>query len=187
MELTITNELMDFMTADLPKLPTIPKMDTVTSNKMISNSWNTIKLHAVDDIENTKENNKLKGRVLIVDDNDTLRELLAESVSDYGIYIETAINGIDALEKIQETQFDVMITDLQMPLMNGEQLVKELRNKAKQNSLNIPKIVVLTGSVDSSSTNNDIKEQSVFSLCDAHLQKPYETYQLYNLLEGFLQ
>jgi len=82
-----------------------------------------------------------KGRVLIIDDEPGVRDLLSETLSGIGGY-ETVIatDGLDGIEKIRASEFDVIFTDLAMPRLNGMDFLK----KCKDIDVKTP-IVVLTG------------------------------------------
>jgi len=64
--------------------------------------------------------------VLSVDDDGELRELLHELICQMGHASVTAADGVDALEKMEEKQFDIVITDINMPRLNGVGLIKRL-------------------------------------------------------------
>ena len=64
--------------------------------------------------------------MLSVDDDGELRELLHELICQMGHASVTAADGIDALEKMEEKQFDIVITDINMPRLNGVGLIKRI-------------------------------------------------------------
>ena len=64
--------------------------------------------------------------VLSVDDDGDLRDLLHELISDMGLISVTAVDGMDALQKMAEEQFDIVITDINMPRLNGIGLIKRI-------------------------------------------------------------
>ena len=64
--------------------------------------------------------------MLSVDDDGELRELLHELICQMGHASVTATDGVDALEKMEEKQFDIVITDINMPRLNGVGLIKRL-------------------------------------------------------------
>ena len=66
-------------------------------------------------------------RVLVVDDEQLVRDLLVSYLNSLGFVVETAQDGLEGLEKYTEGDFDLVITDLSMPNMDGIELVKELR------------------------------------------------------------
>jgi response regulator RpfG family c-di-GMP phosphodiesterase len=86
-------------------------------------------------------------KILIVDDDDLIRKILSKYLRDKGYFIETADNGKMALDKLNLDSFDLVLTDLRMPLMGGRELLKAMSEQYPE----IPKIV-LTGH----GTNEDI-------------------------------
>src|SRR5213593_1679832 len=85
-----------------------------------------------------------KGRVLIVDDEDQLREAYAEMLRDAGYEVETAGNSavaIDVLDLLKRSELDVVLSDIQMPGMNGVQLLRAVRER----DLDLP-VILMTGS-----------------------------------------
>jgi DNA-binding NtrC family response regulator len=65
-------------------------------------------------------------RVLIVDDEEMLRNLLVSVLSKQGQNCQTAKDGLEALEKIKNDSFDAVVTDIVMPHMDGITLTKEM-------------------------------------------------------------
>ncbi len=66
-------------------------------------------------------------RLLIVEDDYEMRQLVLYTFEDEGYEVSTAANGIEALEKIELEQPDVILLDINMPLMDGATLVDELK------------------------------------------------------------
>ena len=75
----------------------------------------------------TMTTNRREGNILVADDEKAMRELLARALLSRGFTVETASNGAEALEKIQEQPFDMLITDLVMPNLVGMELVQKAR------------------------------------------------------------
>ncbi len=67
-----------------------------------------------------------KVSVLVVDDNEPMREAISSILSGEGNQCESAENGVQALEKCRGTKFDAVVTDLDMPEMDGITLTREL-------------------------------------------------------------
>lgn len=67
-------------------------------------------------------------RILIVDDEELIRDLIATSLSKFGFSYKTAVNGKDALEKMKQEKIDAVITDIKMPEMDGILLTSEISN-----------------------------------------------------------
>lgn len=84
------------------------------------------------------------GTLLVVDDNDTGRDLLARQLAGYGYIVDTAANGEEALERLATTRFDLVLLDVIMPVMDGVETLKRL--KADPSLRNVP--VVMLSSLD---------------------------------------
>lgn len=71
-------------------------------------------------------------KILFVEDSPTMRRIIANSLSKIGVKeVVDAENGMDALEKMKDHDFDMIITDWNMPEMNGKELVEHLRGQDK--------------------------------------------------------
>lgn len=74
-----------------------------------------------------------KATILIVDDNEGFCSIMARILKSYDYTVTTAYNGLEAVEKVREQPFDVILMDIRMPIMGGvESLVriKEMRPEA---------------------------------------------------------
>ena len=78
-------------------------------------------------------------RILVVDDSVTTRTLEQNILSSFGYDVSVALDGVEALAKIESQEFDLIITDYEMPRMDGVELVKNVRDNV---SRNIPIIMV---------------------------------------------
>lgn len=65
--------------------------------------------------------------ILIVDDSETVRQVLQLALGNAGYQVVEAEDGFDALGKLSEAQVDMLITDLNMPNMDGLELIKKVR------------------------------------------------------------
>lgn len=70
--------------------------------------------------------------ILVVDDEEVIRSLFERYLSALGYMITTAANGVDALGKLNEGQYDMLITDIKMPAMDGIELLKTMGPKREQ-------------------------------------------------------
>jgi DNA-binding NtrC family response regulator len=91
-------------------------------------------------------------RILIVDDNRGLREILEEYLRGEGDVVEGADNGKEALEKHKEHLYDLIITDLNMPEMAGIELIKTIKGENE-----ITEFVIITGYASMDSAVEAIK------------------------------
>ncbi len=85
-----------------------------------------------------KLKSELKIKVLYVEDNEVVREGTAELLKEFFYTVETASNGLEGLEKFKKDKFDIVITDINMPKMNGIEMIKEIKKLDKR----IPIIVI---------------------------------------------
>lgn len=92
-------------------------------------------------------------KLLIVDDEHFLREIFSDYLNLKGFEVDTAKSGLEALEKIAVTEYELVITDLNMPQMNGIELLKRLR----QNHNLIP-VIIITGYPSIDTAINAIKQ-----------------------------
>ena len=88
--------------------------------------------------------------ILVVDDSATVRKFVSVSLSMQGFDVLTACDGMDALEKLPQRKYDLIITDLNMPTMDGFELIRTL--KENPNYKELP-VIILTSLSDQ--TNKD--------------------------------
>lgn len=67
--------------------------------------------------------------VLVVDDEEGLREFLSECLQDDGHQVECAVDGVEALQRLRAASFAVVVTDLKMPRMDGMELLRKIRSE----------------------------------------------------------
>ncbi len=86
-----------------------------------------------------------RDRILVVDDNESIRMVLAESLAFQGFRVSTAADGKRAWELVQHTPFayDLVLTDMQMPAMNGIELLSKIMIESPW-----IKVIVMTGTQD---------------------------------------
>jgi DNA-binding response OmpR family regulator len=63
-------------------------------------------------------------RILVVDDENTIRELIADALREFDYDVETAQNGFDALEAVGRSTPDAIVLDLMMPRLDGDRFVE---------------------------------------------------------------
>lgn len=107
---------------------------------------------------------EIQKRILIVDDDDEIRELLEFDVSQSGYFVDTARDGLEGLNKALNNSYDLILLDVMMPKMNGFDVCKNIR----QAKLSIP-ILMLTakGTIDDKTDGFD-------SGADDYLVKPFD-------------
>lgn len=118
-------------------------------------------------------------RVLLVEDNEMLQELTMEMLSDMGIEVVAASNGLEALDILdQDSNFDCILMDCQMPVMDGQTATKIIRqNPAFKDMF----IFVMTGNL-LFLDENSIREAGM----NAVIIKPYTAEELVAALQKSL-
>lgn len=71
-------------------------------------------------------------KVLVTDDDESLRRLISLTLSRAGYSVDTAANGCESLKKIDADGFDALLLDLMMPVMSGFEVLDELRKRDKE-------------------------------------------------------
>jgi two-component system chemotaxis response regulator CheY len=84
-------------------------------------------------------------QIMIVDDSPSMRSLLRMALTDMGYKVGEAEDGVDALEKLDDISPDLLITDINMPRMDGFGLIETLRD---QGIRGLPILVLTTESSD---------------------------------------
>ncbi|MHB8174727.1 MAG: sigma-54-dependent transcriptional regulator [Nitrospirota bacterium] len=68
-----------------------------------------------------------KAYILVVDDEENAREGLSKILSKEGYRVETAANGKEAIDNLKDQRYDLVITDMRMPLMDGFEVLREIK------------------------------------------------------------
>jgi two-component system chemotaxis response regulator CheY len=117
--------------------------------------------------------------ILLVDDSPTILNLLSMTLSQAGYMVTTASDGVEALELAQVTQVDIVITDVNMPRMDGLTLITRLREL--KHYRNIPIVVLSTQ--QSPLDHGQGKEAGA----DVYLDKPVSSGDLLGCIDKMLK
>jgi DNA-binding response OmpR family regulator len=88
---------------------------------------------------------KSENRILVVDDDDAIRALLTTVLKRRGLRVETARNGAEAVTKLGESRYSLILLDLMMPLMSGYQVLEYLGDESAASR---PMVLVLTAGLE---------------------------------------
>jgi two-component system, sensor histidine kinase and response regulator len=113
-------------------------------------------------------------RVLVVDDNALNREVVSDFLMLAGVDVGTASNGIEALKQLKDGDYEAVLMDVHMPVMDGLTAVREIRKEARWSKL---PIVALTAQA-----RLEDREASLAAGMNAHLTKPIDEMELYRTL-----
>lgn len=113
--------------------------------------------------------------VLAVDDSVSMRQMLAGALRAAGYRVVEAVDGVDALEKIAAEEVDVVLTDHNMPRMDGLELTRSLRSQQRYHRL---PVLILTTECD-----ERLKQAGRAAGATGWLRKPFDPARLVQVLE----
>ncbi|MCG6872831.1 MAG: response regulator, partial [Gammaproteobacteria bacterium] len=117
-------------------------------------------------------------RVMVVDDSLTVRKITDRQLRRQGIDVLLAKDGVDAVEQLQETVPDVMLVDIEMPRMDGFELIQRVR--ADSRTRHVP-IIVIT-----SRAGSKHRDRAMQLGADVYLSKPYRDDDLLGNVESLI-
>jgi signal transduction histidine kinase/CheY-like chemotaxis protein len=115
-------------------------------------------------------------RVLIVDDNQINLLVAKKMVERFGGVVTSAVNGLEAINKVKQNEFDFILMDIQMPVMDGHEATRRLRDS------DFTKPII---ALSANAFKEDV-EKSLHSGMDAHIQKPFSELQLFQAIHESL-
>ena len=127
-------------------------------------------------------NDKYEGKVLLVEDNITNQFLMEITFNNLEIDVKIVNDGLEALEAVQESSYDLIFMDENMPNMNGIEATREIRLYEKNNSLKENIIVALTANAQEDDKSRFIKEGM-----NEYLSKPLDLKLLHIILSKYLE
>jgi CheY-like chemotaxis protein len=124
-------------------------------------------------------NEQIDKKILVVDDSATMRMLITMSIKKLlaGINVTQAVNGVDAIEKLKNQDYHLVITDMNMPEMDGAQLIREIRGTLKKD---MPIIIVTTQG------NEGDRDMGLSLGANGYLTKPVDMNSLKEIAREFL-
>ena len=118
-------------------------------------------------------------RILVADDSPMMRQFIILALQRVpGLQFEEVSDGVTALKKMAEEKFDLLITDLNMPLMSGTKLISLLRRDAAYQQL--PIIIVTTEGSDLT------RQKALQAGANEYITKPLQTAELVHIVRSLL-
>ncbi|MEO5370485.1 MAG: response regulator [Magnetococcus sp. DMHC-1] len=118
-------------------------------------------------------------RILLVEDNDFNRQVAQELLERVGILVDHARHGAEAIDKIQNTPYDGVLMDIQMPVMDGFSATRHLRADARFGTL---PIIAMTAH-----TMPEEQQKCLDAGMNAHIAKPIHPGQLYSVIAQWIR
>lgn len=120
-------------------------------------------------------NGVMKKRILIIDDEQLLLDLLTHLLSQIGYEVDQALSGREAAGKLKDQEYDAIFLDIKMPQMDGKEFYLKVREQSPSLAGHI---VFITGDVANSKTVSFIEGTG-----NLHLKKPFTIREVKELLE----
>ena len=117
-------------------------------------------------------------KILFVDDSASMRQVVGLAMKKFGYEVTTAGDGVEGTKKLDEGRYDAIITDLNMPNMNGIEFVKKV--KAHANNKFAPVVMLTTES------SNEMKEQGKSAGAKVWVTKHFHPDQMLEVLKKLL-
>ena len=114
-------------------------------------------------------------KILVVDDDPDIRQILRDRMSSFGYVVETAVEGGEALDALRLGSFDGMLLDMKMPKIDGLEVLRRTR----QSHPDLPVVMVTAMSVQ------ELAVQAVTQGACACLIKPFDPVQLKQVAEQY--
>ena len=121
--------------------------------------------------------------ILLVEDNELNREIAVEILNEYGFLVDTAENGAEAVEKVKNStpgDYDLVLMDVQMPVMNGYEATKQIR------ALTDPALAGITILAMTANAFDEDRKKSLECGMNGFLSKPIVIEELLNTLQNNL-
>jgi two-component system chemotaxis response regulator CheY len=120
-----------------------------------------------------------KAKILVVDDSPTMRQLIVFALNRIpGLQIVEAGDGVAALKKLSAESFDLLLTDINMPIMDGLKLVSLIRNDSQYKSM--PVVVVTTEGAQLD------RERAIAIGANEYIIKPIQTARIIEVVRQLL-
>lgn len=123
-------------------------------------------------------------RILLVEDNELNREIAVEIIGSTGVSIDTAVNGLDAVNIVSRSPegfYQMILMDIQMPVMDGYEATRQIRSLKRSDISGMP-IIAMTANAFSEDVTNALKAGMNY-----HLAKPIDISALMSVLGKYLQ
>ncbi len=121
--------------------------------------------------------NGIKGRVLVLEDNELLLETMEDFLENVGFEVDLAKDGEEALSLSKEKNYSLYLLDIKVPFLNGIEFLKELREQGD----NTPAIFI------TSATDKESILKGYDAGCDEYIKKPFDLDELFMRIKAVLK
>ena len=124
---------------------------------------------------------RYRGRVLVVEDNTVNRQLAMGMLARFGLVPDAVEDGEQALARLEEGSYDLVLMDVQMPVLDGCQATQRLRERERERGWGHTPVVALTANAMAGD-----REKALAAGMDGYLAKPVSLYELERVLGRWL-
>jgi CheY-like chemotaxis protein/HPt (histidine-containing phosphotransfer) domain-containing protein len=128
-----------------------------------------------------KQQVAVQGNILLVEDHPVNQEYAVQILSGLGVELDLAGNGVEALRRLQEQHYDLVLMDCQMPVMDGYRATELIRQKEQENGSPRLRIIALTANA-----MIEDRQRCISAGMDDYLSKPFNKAQITILLQRWL-
>jgi len=150
--------------------------------------WIEFKIASVDNQSDVVEENKSElkllssqSKILVAEDNLVNQMILKQLLVQQGLQVDTANDGAQAWDLLQSDQYDMLLTDINMPVMDGYELITKIRQHEQQSGKHLPVIAVTANAM--TKDQNRCMESGM----DGFIRKPIDLTELQNVLHQWLK
>jgi len=137
-----TEEVLEYLQVNLRTVYRLIKAGKIPAVR-VGRQWRFRKRDVdawLDSSRQTDRSHKDRPRILVVDDEPGVRDLLAKILATADYHVDTVPDGASAIERLRAAEYDLLITDLKMPGMDGLSVIREARRTAP-----VLPVIIITG------------------------------------------
>jgi len=126
-----------------------------------------------------KQRHTARNKVIVVDDEEIIRDILTRILSEHGYEVDTAASGVEGLHKIEQEKYDIYLLDLKMPGIDGQELYEKILAIGPSDMAN--RVIFITGDTITKSTMEFLE-----STGRIYFNKPLEFTKLINSMQEII-
>ena len=175
--LAIVKQLVEIQNGDI----SLKSREGIGSEFIVKISYPISYENKIIEAENKNKDLKISSsktlHVLLAEDHILNQKLATAYLNGFGLEVDLAENGLEAVEKLKTKHYDLVLMDIQMPILDGYHASKKIREELK---INVP-IIAMTAHIMA----NEKEKCLSYGMTD-YLSKPFKEIDLYNMLNSYL-